>query len=175
MTSNSDTNSHNPVTLSSPVGSQEIAFTFDTTSSMNPCITQVRAQLKDIIRILFSAIPSIRIAVFAHGDYPDASTSYVTKFIDFTEDADKLCDFVGNVSSTGICGEDKCYELVLNQVRTQLSWSPGTQRILVVIGDGCPHPPSYQLNKDNIDWEKEIAALKDIMVCCCIMYSLFIQ
>eukprot|EP00058_Branchiostoma_floridae_P019107 XP_002604596.1 hypothetical protein BRAFLDRAFT_92819 [Branchiostoma floridae] len=50
------------------------------------------------------------------------------------------------------------------QARTQLSWTPGTQRSLVMIGDCGPHAPTYHLNKDNIDWQKEVKLLAEMGV-----------
>eukprot|EP01084_Bolivina_argentea_P300309 517796_1 len=47
----------------------EICFSFDTTASMTRVIDQVRQELKDIIKKLFSQISNIRIALIAHGDY----------------------------------------------------------------------------------------------------------
>ncbi|XP_035678540.1 uncharacterized protein LOC118417194 [Branchiostoma floridae] len=138
-----------------PGGPMEIVFSFDTTGSMGGCIAEVRREVQDIIRRLHADIPGIRIAIFAHGDYQDAASTYVTKWVDFTTDADKLCEFVRTVENTHGYDGDECYELVLRQVRTELSWTPGTQRSLVLIGDADPHEPSYGLNTDNIDWREE--------------------
>lgn len=66
---------------------------------------------------LFREIPGIRIAVFAHGDYQDKPQAYDTKWVDFTSDKKKVCDFIKNVSSTCGYDSDECYELVLRQVR----------------------------------------------------------
>lgn len=66
---------------------------------------------------LFREIPGIRIAVFAHGDYQDKPATYDTKWVDFTSDKKKVCDFIKNVSSTCGYDSDECYELVLRQVR----------------------------------------------------------
>jgi len=63
--------------------------------------------------------------VFAHGDYCDKDSTYVTKFIDFTQDTKKLVSFVKNVKGTGGGDFEECYELVLQQARTDLSWTPG--------------------------------------------------
>ena len=78
------------------------------------------------------------------------------------------------MSATGGGDADECYELVLRQVlyctvlyctllilyctvlyctvllhqaRTQLSWTPGSVRSLVMIGDCNPHGPGYPLNR----------------------------
>lgn len=55
---------------------------------------------------------------------------------------------------------EECYEQVLYETRTQLSWSPGTQRSLVMIGDAIPHNTSYHLNNLKLDWKKEASKLK---------------
>lgn len=56
---------------------------------------------------------------------------------------------------------EECYELVLYEARTKLSWTPGTQRSLVMIGDAIPHPPSYSMNTLKLDWKKEAKQLYD--------------
>ena len=147
-----------------PGGLPEIVFSFDTTGSMSSCLVEVRGRLNDMIQRLQADIPAIRIAVFAHGDYCDKAT-YVTKFIDFTDDVSKLCGFVSGVCGTGGGDSDECYELVLNQVREKLSWSPGSNRALVMIGDANPHRPNYPDNTLKLDWRRETDKLAK-MVCC---------
>ncbi|CAH3134969.1 unnamed protein product [Porites lobata] len=142
---------------------KEIVFSFDTTGSMYPCLTQVRKRVEETATRLFREIPGIRIAVFAHGDYQDKSQTYDTKWVDFTSDKKKVCDFIKNVSSTCGYDSDECYELVLRQVREELSWTPDSQRSLVMIGDASPHPPSYHLNTLKIDWRQEAKKLYNEM------------
>ena len=55
----------------------------------------------------------------------------------------------------------ECYELVLNEVREKLSWTPGTQRSLVMIGDATPHPPTDPQNRRKLDWKVEAKQLHD--------------
>ena len=76
----------------------------------------MRRKVAETIKRVFQDIPNIRVAVFAHGDYEDKSSTYDTKWVDFTTDEKKLCTFVKDVSAT--CGYDfeECYELVLRQV-----------------------------------------------------------
>ncbi|XP_012941677.1 uncharacterized protein LOC106012651 [Aplysia californica] len=141
-----------------PCGPLEIVFSFDTTGSMYGYLDQVRGRLQDMIQRLQADIPAIRIAVFAHGDYCDHQT-YVTKWEDFSSDVAKLCSFVSNVERTGGGDAPECYELVLRQARTELSWTPGSRRAIVLIGDDVPHEADYYLNTDNIDWREEIREL----------------
>ena len=117
-----------------PGGPIEVCFSFDTTGSMSGSIKAVKQNVQEMIQRLQSDIPGIRIAVFAHGDYCDRHSSYVTKHIDFSTDLQQLCDWVKDVGSTWGDDSDECYELVLHEVQS-LSWTPGTQRALVMIGD----------------------------------------
>lgn len=136
----------------------EIVFSFDTTGSMSRCLDEVRGRLADLVQRLQADIPNIKIAIFAHGDYCDQSI-YVTKYVDFTDDVTKLTEFVQNVSETGGGDSDECYELVLHEVRTKLSWTFGSQRSLVLIGDSNPHEPNYLQNTLKLDWRKEADGL----------------
>ena len=123
----------------------------------------MRKKVQEIMERLNKDIPALRMAVFAHGDYCDAST-YVTKWLDFSTDVGELCDFVKNVSGTGGGDFPECYELVLRQVREELTWTHGTQRSLVMIGDAIPHEASDAQNKLNIDWKEEVEKLhKDLV------------
>ena len=58
---------------------------------------------------------------------------------------------------------DECYELVLHEARVCLSWTPGTQRFLAMIGDAKPHDVDYPMNKQKLDWRKEAEELYDKM------------
>lgn len=141
----------------------EIVFSFDTTGSMSSCIAEVRGRVGDMIQRLQADIPGIRIAVVAHGDYCDAS-NYIIKWIDFGASLPEMCDFVQNISATSGGDFDECYELVLARIQTELSWTPGSQRSLVMIGDATPHPAKYYAHKEEkLDWEKETRKLANLV------------
>ena len=59
----------------------EVVFSFDTTGSMYPCLTQVRRHVKSTVTRLGEEIPGIRIGIIAHGDYCDKGGTYVTKHL----------------------------------------------------------------------------------------------
>ncbi|XP_059167020.1 uncharacterized protein LOC131949236 [Physella acuta] len=146
-------------------GCLEVVFSFDTTGSMYTWLEQVRGRIQDMIQRLQADIPGIRMAVFAHGDYCDVDT-YVTKWIDFTTDVAQLCKFVKNAEQTEGGDAPECYELVLKQVRTELSWTPGSRRVLVLIGDDNPHEPNEDCNKDKVNWRDETKnlAVNDVTI-----------
>ena len=141
----------------------EIAFSFDTTGSMFGYLEEVQSQLREMVQDLKRDIPGIRIAIFAHGDYCDAGKTYITKHVDFTNDADRLCPFVRDVGATFGGDEPECYELVMREVQEKLSWSPRSQKSLVIIGDAPPHEASESQNYRHIDWRQETRSLRNMV------------
>ena len=134
----------------------EVVFSFDTTGSMYPCLTQVRKKIKSTVTRLMKEIPGMRIGVIAHGDYCDAGSTYVTKALDLTDDVEKICRFVERVEATGGGDAPECYELVLHEAQS-LSWTPSYQKCFVLIGDDVPHGPGQ--NPKKLNWRDEVDKL----------------
>lgn len=141
----------------------EVVFSFDTTGSMYPCLTQVRRKIKETVTRLIGEIPLIKIGIMAHGDYCDQGSTYVIKKFNITSDVNAICDFVQNVEPTGGGDAPECYELVLHEAQS-LSWSDAASKSLVLIGDDIPHPPAH--NPKKLNWREEVDKLaqKGIMV-----------
>jgi hypothetical protein len=139
----------------------DVLFTFDTTGSTYPCLTQVRRDVEKTVRRLFRDIPGLRIAIKAHGDYCDAGTTYVTKTLDFSTDVEKICAFIRNVGPTFGGDAPECYELVLNEARS-LNWKAGKAKVMVMMGDDIPHEPNYPGNTKKIDWRNELKLLLEM-------------
>ncbi|PLZ73273.1 hypothetical protein CBP14_15925, partial [Fischerella thermalis WC245] len=95
----------------------EVVFSFDTTGSMYPCLTQVRRKIKETVTRLMGEIPQMKIGIIAHGDYCDQGSTYVIKKFDISSDIDAICEFVQNVEPTGGGDAPECYELVLELIR----------------------------------------------------------
>ena len=146
-----------------PNGPMQIVFSFDTTGSMGGALKAVRDHLCDMVQRLQTDIPAITTAVVAHGDYCDEVNRYITKHIDFTDNLPGLVHFVNNVEMTFGGDEPEAYEVMLRLVRRDLKWSPGSQRVLVVIGDAYPHPADDRQNKDKIDWKEETSLLQKMV------------
>jgi hypothetical protein len=137
----------------------DVVFSFDTTGSMYPCLTEVRRRIKEVAAQLLKLIPGLKIGIIAHGDYCDKDSTYVTKIFDLSDNLAAICKFVTEVSSTGGGDSPECYELVLHQARS-LSWTPGAKdRVLVMIGDDVPHKATEAQNYLHLDWKKELVAL----------------
>lgn len=157
-TANSTTNN---VAIPVPQGEYDICITFDMTCSMRPCLHQVREELDRFLGNIHRELPTARLGIITHGDYD--SKRYLTRHMDFTNDADEVQRYVRNVEDAGsnCWNEGEAYEKVLN-VAKGLSWSPNSQKILIVIGDDIPHKPIFAGNTENLDWEKELQDVHDI-------------
>jgi hypothetical protein len=136
----------------------EVVFSFDTTGSMYPCLTQVRKKIGSTVSRLMKEVPGIRIGIIAHGDYCDAGNTYVTKALDLTDDEGAVCRFVERVGPTGGGDAPECYELVLHEARG-FSWTASYNKVFVLIGDDVPHAPAH--NPKRLDWRKEVDSLAE--------------
>jgi len=136
-------------------GKVEVVFSFDTTGSMYPCLTQVRKKVKTTVKRLFADLPGIRIGVIAHGDYCD-SRIYVTKHQALSSKADPIVKFVEKVKPTYGGYAPECYELVLHEAQDH-DWSKDASKVLVMIGDATPHCPKQ--NPKKLDWKAEAKKL----------------
>jgi hypothetical protein len=139
----------------------EVVFSFDTTGSMYPCLTQVRRKVKDTVARLFREVPGIRIGIIAHGDYCDKGSTYVTKHLDLSDEPATISQFVENVEPTGGGDAPECYELVLHEAR-DLDWSADATKVMVLIGDDVPHPPAQ--NPQKLNWRDEVDSLAEMGV-----------
>ena len=143
-------------------GPVEVVLSFDTTGSMYGHLDEVRRNLAGLIKTLTSRVPDIRIGVIAHGDYCDADTSYVIKFLPLMTDYNKLTDFIAHVGATGGGDAPECYELALNKANKAMGWSAGARaRALVLVGDANPHEVGYAWGGKTvrIDWRNQLKAL----------------
>ena len=139
----------------------EVVFSFDTTGSMYPCLTQVRRKVKETVTRLLREIPGIRIGIIAHGDYCDKGSSYVTKHFALSDNEAAICKFVQEVGPTGGGDLPECYELVLHEAQ-DMAWLPHTKKSLVLIGDDVPHGPSD--NPKKLNWRTEIDKLAGMKI-----------
>ncbi|MFO0656686.1 MAG: vWA domain-containing protein [Polyangia bacterium] len=139
----------------------EVVFSFDTTGSMYPCLTQVRRKIKETVTRLMKDVPNMRIGIIAHGDYCDKGSTYVTKRFDLSDNTNAICSFVQNVEATGGGDLPECYELVLHEAQS-LSWLPHTRKCLVLIGDDVPHGPAD--NPQKLNWRTEIDKLAGMKI-----------
>lgn len=132
-------------------GAANVVFSFDTTGSMNPCIQQVRQNLRDLVEMMTADIPGLKIGLIAHGDYCDGDNCIKT--LDLTDDLEKIMTFINTTPNTGGGDAPECYEFAL-QTAKGMSW-PKEGGSIVLIGDDEPH----EVNPNNINWRDECRQL----------------
>ncbi|XP_033745470.1 uncharacterized protein LOC117330983 [Pecten maximus] len=148
-------------------GPREVVFSFDTTGSMYNYMEEASYRMRELMNRVKDDMPGTRLAFVAHGDYYDlANDRYLIKWIDFGASVDEVDTFFENLPITHGGDADECYELVLRKVRESLSWTPGSQRSLVIIGDSDPHEPGYKFNDfvNDIDWRQDTQLLNEMGV-----------
>lgn len=138
----------------------DLVFSFDTTGSMYPCLSQVRKYVEGTAKYLFTEIPNIRIGILTHGDYCDGP-NFISR-LDLTDDIDKIVRFIRNAPATGGGDCPEAYEQVLHDARS-FSWTSGKQKAFVIIGDATPHPVGYRCGvvTNKLDWRNETKLLKE--------------
>lgn len=144
--------------LGSLVPPMDFVLCFDTTGSMSSAIQTVRRQVKTYIQKLFSIIPDVRIAIIGHGDYCDRDLMITAS--SYEKDEERVTNFLQKVPNTGGGDFPECYEAVLNYISKNLAGDSTRKKILIMIGDAVPHPPTERQNKDHLDWKKEKQTLK---------------
>lgn len=132
----------------------EIVFSFDDTGSMYSCRQQVRREIEQLVNKLFLLNPKIRIGIIIHNDYCDKDT---IQLMDLTDNKDKIIAFVNKGSSCGGGDSDECYELVINNFHSKITWKTD-KRVAVLIGDCEPHAKGYTYGgfTNTLDWKEEL-------------------
>lgn len=142
----------------------DLLVSFDTTGSMYPVLAQVRREVEQFVKTMFSDFTDLRLGIIAHGDYCDKDDPYTIRIMDFTRDEKRLCEFVRETKPTYGGDADECYELVLHTAHNDLQWREDAEHVMLMIGDASPHAPSYRDNKLNLDWKEEADKLRKLGV-----------
>jgi hypothetical protein len=141
----------------------QIVFSFDTTGSMFPAISQIKASLIDTVQRLLAINNNyIEISIFSHKGYDLRYNDYQTLNTGFTRDQNVLIDFIRNLRGGGGSSNGcACYEYVMKRARTDLNWDQNSTKCLVMIGDDLPFTVVDRDNTMNIDWKQECQLLKN--------------
>ena len=142
----------------------EIVFSFDTTGSMGLALQETQKNIVEITDRLFDSVTGLRVGVIAHGDYCDPSDS-VMQVKALGEDRKEIIDWVNAVKFGGGGDAPENYEEMLEYCNEHMNWTPGSHRVLVVVGDSIPHEPAETLAQMNtysrpnpraIDWKEQL-------------------
>ena len=144
--------------------SLDLCISFDDTGSMSSVRKQVKQNIISLVNSMMSGIPGLRIALICHNDYCDYPRHIFT--MDFTRDINQIKRFVDQDSPCGGGDAPECYELALHEA-SKFDWR-SDRRALILIGDEVPQPVGYTCRpwpgKNELDWRKEAAELKNIGV-----------
>jgi len=116
-------------------GELELVFVLDATGSMGPVIGTVKAQAARIIEILESQLEGLRVGAVAFRTRLDQEMP-VPVYLDLTSDRRKLADWLASVKALG--GGEEAVEDGLECALRQMSWSPKSRKVVVIIGDEGP-------------------------------------
>jgi hypothetical protein len=133
---------------------------FDTTGSMSSYLNNVRNHINNLIPELFSNESDLKMRIVAFGDYCDMRGGQFDKAYqesEFTNDQDKLKNFVRTAKDTFGGDADEFYELVIKKIVEETPWREGSKRSVLFIADCEPHKPGYSYGGKiyNIDWKQE--------------------
>ncbi|KAH0559113.1 hypothetical protein GP486_004325 [Trichoglossum hirsutum] len=121
--------------------STDLLFLIDTTGSMAPYINAAKEQVKSIvndIKLAFLNEAEVRIAVVGYKDHEDSPN---IQFLDFTPSADRVREFLNELTATG--GGD-APEDVLGGIQQAINatWKQQT-RCIIHIADAPPHGHTF--------------------------------
>jgi len=133
---------------------------------MSSCLESVKTQIKDLSRRLLHEIPTLEIGLIAHGDYCDRNSTYLIKTMPFSTNPESISTWVSGVGATGGGDAPEAYEIALRAAAQDFLWKRDARKALALIGDEIPHEASFPANKDNVDWNLELARLADQGVRC---------
>lgn len=134
----------------------DLVFSFDTSGSLFSQDMDIRRFFSRLLK----EIPELRIGMILHEDFLDYR-SHAVAHLDLTNDLHKLTKFVQHATSSHACSlQAGAYALALREARF-MSWGEG-RRVVIVIGAGVPHPPSY--TKPHLNWWEELDCLVNLGV-----------
>jgi hypothetical protein len=117
----------------------DVVFVFDSTGSMQPLINEVKENIRMMTELLSSVTRETRVGLLTYRDTADFDSSYVTRYVAFTNRTAPLEKWIRGIQAGG--GGD-APEAVLSAIEKTLSvyrWRQRVKRIITLIGDAPPH------------------------------------
>ncbi len=122
----------------------DLVFVMDTTGSMREELQDLQANLVGVIRILSRLAASLRVGFVA---YKDTDASYLTQEFPLSpmngRNVDRIVDFVQGLNAKGGGDIPEPVNRALGRA-LEMSWRPGAQGRIIVIGDASVHAQSRQ-------------------------------
>ncbi|KAI0226629.1 hypothetical protein LSAT2_022918 [Lamellibrachia satsuma] len=140
----------------------EVVIAIDTTATMYGTVEYLRSTVHDVMNELYHKFVGLRIAMILHGNFNKMQRCETT-LVDFSTDPQILIDFLHGIKHTPPASDlpwQECYEVLLRQIRVQLSWTPESRGALIMIGDSHPRGPVCKGGINCIDWKEEVRLIK---------------
>ena len=123
-----------------------LALVFDATGSMGQYIEAVKRAMKDIVKKLCQEEQQVFVGVVAYRDHPPQDSSWITTYVDFTENVAMIHKFLDETRAQGGGDGPEAVEAGLLACLDDLTWDFDTehkncdvQRVAVLIADAPPH------------------------------------
>ena len=121
------------------ISDMDIVFVMDTTASMGDELSDIKSNLRGILRILQRLVPSLRVGFVA---YKDRTDEYVTRAYPLDAmskgNAEAMLDFVQALRARGGGDVPEPIDAALDEALA-MSWRADTAGRIIVIGDAPPH------------------------------------
>lgn len=144
------------------ISDMDLVFVMDTTASMGDELSDIKSNLRGILRILQRLVPSLRIGFVAYKDYRD---EYVTRVHPLTAmspgNAEGMLRFVKQLQPGGGGDVPEPIDAALEKALA-MSWRDDVAGRIVVIGDAPPHPQSIQRSFQEARQFRESAGLSGL-------------
>lgn len=118
----------------------EVAFVFDSTSSMGGLIAESKARMEEILLLLGTLVPGTRIGM---ATYRDKGDQYVTRETKLGAGHYELLAFLNSVTAGGGGDFPEAVDEGLTRA-LKWRWTGRATKILILVGDAPPHPGTGQ-------------------------------
>ncbi|MEZ5988587.1 MAG: hypothetical protein R3F30_05600 [Planctomycetota bacterium] len=114
----------------------EVAFLFDSTSSMSGVLREAKTRLEDMLFVFGSLVPDTRFGLLTYRDEGDA---YVTREAPLGLGHYEAMAFLSSVVAAGGGDFPEAVHTALVKAN-RWKWGRNTSKVLILIGDAPPHP-----------------------------------
>ncbi|CAD7700770.1 unnamed protein product [Ostreobium quekettii] len=124
------------------VGTADILFVVDATASMAAELAELPRVALEVANALAGAVlcKRVRWGVLAYRDHwPEDDQPQVLTKLDFTEDLEKVCQFISRLEASGGGDYPEALEAALHEAADGVTWWPFSSRVVIWVGDAPPH------------------------------------
>ena len=124
----------------------DLVLVLDATDSMTPYIKQAKQRLGEVLNVVTTLVPTVRIGIVAYKDYGDDYGPTAVKYLRITSDSNAVRAFLNDIVAGGGGDEPEPINEAL-KVATDakaMGWNMARKRVIVLVGDSTCHPSGRQ-------------------------------